>query len=163
MSAAVGAETLPLFVYGTLKRGLPNHRHLPPALSFLSAARTSSPLPLVVGPHGIPFLLDMPSHLGARRVRGELYTAPAAALAALDAFEGVDTSFYQRVVLDVEREGKLGPSLRAWAYVRAPGGGGPAWVREWTVEKLSELECMDDYTKETAAAGFAPRDMRESK
>ena len=55
---------LPIFVYGTLKRGHPNHsliesgRH-----EYLGVAVTQLAWPLVVGtPYNVPFLLDMPGH-----------------------------------------------------------------------------------------------------
>lgn len=153
-------EVRPLFVYGTLKRGLPNHVHLPACLSFLSPARTVAALPLVVGPKGIPFLLLLPGRAGALRVSGELYAVPDSALGVLDAFEGVESGFYERVVVDVEVESE--GITAAWTYVRHPEGGGPVWAREWTVEKLAEEACVGDYTRELAAV-FVPRGKRGGK
>lgn len=80
-----------VFVYGTLKRGFPNHPLLAASASpFSGAASTAAPASLVVGPYSIPFLLPSsrtPCSSSGRLVSGELYAASPSALADLDALE----------------------------------------------------------------------------
>lgn len=149
-----------LFVYGTLKRGLPNHASLPPDLTYLAAARTRNVLPLVVGPNGVPFLLALPDQPGAFRVVGELYTVPSTCWAVLDAFEGTASHFYQRIEVAVEVE--KGGSCVAWAYVRHPENGGPEWAKSWTVDRLAQQAYIENYTSEVAEA-FVPRGQRRTR
>lgn len=149
----------PVFIYGTLKRGLPNHKYLPAGMSFVRSMITVDPYPLVVGPHGVPFLLDLPGRSGAFRVQGELFSADADAVAFLDQFEGTHTRFYRRVEVDVVDENG-GQRTRASTYVRHPEEGGPAFMREWTVARLELQECISTYTSEIAASEFVARDCR---
>jgi len=85
------AEATPtrVFVYGTLKRGFPNHPLLVACASpFVGAASTAAPASLVIGPYSVPFLLPTPSSSSSSRVvAGELYAPSPAALAELDALE----------------------------------------------------------------------------
>ena len=84
------AEATPtrVFVYGTLKRGFPNHPLLVACASpFVGAASTAAPASLVIGPYSVPFLLPTPSSSSGRVVSGELYAPSPAALAELDALE----------------------------------------------------------------------------
>ncbi|MGI5341551.1 gamma-glutamylcyclotransferase family protein [Streptomyces sp. CA-181903] len=137
---AGGEAPLPVFVYGTLRRGGVNYA------AFLRG-RTADEVParlagavLYEGP-GYPFAVTAP----AGEVRGELMTlAPAghaAVLAALDELEGHRPgdpgSLYDRVVREVRTE--RGATVRAWVYlageriarrlraegVRVPGGDWP--------------------------------------
>jgi gamma-glutamylcyclotransferase (GGCT)/AIG2-like uncharacterized protein YtfP len=76
-----------LFVYGSLKRGLPNHRVLGDA-EFVGECRTVARYELVtLGAY--PALVAR----GARAIIGELYGVDSAVLARLDVFEGEE---YQR-------------------------------------------------------------------
>jgi gamma-glutamylcyclotransferase (GGCT)/AIG2-like uncharacterized protein YtfP len=87
--------TTRLFVYGSLRRGEPNHRQLA-AARCVGAARTAPFFTLFdLGP--FPALAEG----GDTSVHGELYDADDVTLAALDRFEGVPR-FYQRqaIVLD---------------------------------------------------------------
>jgi gamma-glutamylaminecyclotransferase len=85
------AEATPtmVFVYGTLKRGFPNHPLLVASSSpFVGAASTAGPASLVIGPYSVPFLLPPPSSASSGRVvSGELYAPSPAALAELDDLE----------------------------------------------------------------------------
>jgi len=70
MTSAAGRALPPhlVFVYGTLKRGQPNHHVLSDALTgeavHVDGARTVIKYPLVIGSrYNIPFLLDQP-HTG---------------------------------------------------------------------------------------------------
>lgn len=89
-------ETL-LFVYGTLRRGGPNHERLARA-RFVGAATTAERYALFVD--GIPFLAASPA---VHRVRGEVYAVDAETLAELDRLEGHPRWYERRpvaVVLD---------------------------------------------------------------
>uniref|UniRef100_A0A182JQ59 Gamma-glutamylcyclotransferase family protein n=1 Tax=Anopheles christyi TaxID=43041 RepID=A0A182JQ59_9DIPT len=79
-----------VFVYGTLKRGEPNHHWLTDVANgqarFIAKGRTIVQYPLVVATrHNIPFLLDMPGtgHL----VAGEIYEIDDRMLGRLDVLE----------------------------------------------------------------------------
>lgn len=117
------ARMTQIFVYGTLKRGQPNHHRMLDSANgeagFLSTACTVQKFPLVIaGPHNVPFLLDVPGQ--GHRIRGELYTVDERMLAFLDDFEMVPTR-YQRVPveLQVERsEGGGSATAEAFVYIR---------------------------------------------
>ncbi|MGK5640247.1 gamma-glutamylcyclotransferase family protein [Streptomyces sp. URMC 126] len=114
------AAPLPVFVYGTLRRGGGNYD------AFLRG-RTAEEVParlagavLYEGP-GYPFAVAAPTG----EIRGELMTlAPsghAAVLAALDGLEGYRPgdpgNLYDRVVREVRTE--RGVTVRAWVYLAA--------------------------------------------
>jgi gamma-glutamylcyclotransferase (GGCT)/AIG2-like uncharacterized protein YtfP len=81
-----------VFVYGTLKRGCSNHRVLADQI-FVAEART------VPGYH-LYHLGDYPGMIATSDdtlgVAGEVWSVDPAALARLDAFEGVHESLYRR-------------------------------------------------------------------
>jgi gamma-glutamylaminecyclotransferase len=94
--APAPGETL-LFVYGTLRRGGPNHALLAGARP-LGAATTVERHALFV--EDFPYLAPTPA---VHRVRGEVYGVDAATLAAIDRLEGHPTWYERRpvaVVLD---------------------------------------------------------------
>jgi len=93
-----------VFTYGTLKRGFSNHQLLQELAStgdasFVGAAVTASPLPLVCGPYRVPFLLNLPGE--GDRVAGELYAVTPRGLARLDDLEGVSRAHYERLPIAV--------------------------------------------------------------
>lgn len=115
-----------LFVYGTLKRGCSNHRHLA-GQTFVGVART------VAGFH----LYDLGGYPGIAAVAadrtgvvGEVWSVDAAALAQLDVFEGVHEGLYRRAPIALE------PPFAAQtihAYFPALGTAGrPELGSEWT-------------------------------
>ena len=81
-----------LFVYGTLKRGCCNHAHLANQ-QFVGNARTV-PGHRLHDMGGYPGLVATAGEPGS--VEGEIWSVDAAALARLDAFEGVAESLYRR-------------------------------------------------------------------
>jgi gamma-glutamylcyclotransferase (GGCT)/AIG2-like uncharacterized protein YtfP len=85
------APGLLLFVYGSLKRGQPNHHELGPG-RFVAEVSTVPQFALRVMA-GYPLLVA-----GAQSIRGELFTLPVPHLASLDAFEG---EAYQRWEIDL--------------------------------------------------------------
>lgn len=94
-----------IFVYGTLRRGEPNHRQLVDKRArYVGSARTAPRYELVdLGPY--PALLEG----GETSVRGELYEVDDHALEHLDDFEDVP-SLYDRKVVEI-------PGAPASAYV----------------------------------------------
>ena len=160
-----------LFVYGTLKRGFPNAHEMPAGLEYLGTGITVNRYPLVVGSDmNIPFVLDLPEHNGASRVRGELYrTSSETQIEALEIFEGVPNQFYDRIALKVELETTdcdnrdrnldAGSQLDAFCYVRSEVGGGPVWARDWPISRLVLAEMVPEYTLDMAKS-FVPRSKR---
>ncbi|KAL2892063.1 hypothetical protein RDABS01_007972 [Bienertia sinuspersici] len=93
-----------IFVYGTLKQGFPNHHLLKDLMSsndavFLGSHKTLNSYPLVCGPLGIPFLINIPG--SGHQVKGELYSVSGRALARLDELEGISRGHYERLPLEV--------------------------------------------------------------
>lgn len=105
-----------VFVYGTLKRGFPNHQLMPTA-RFIGRAQTRDRYPLVVaGRWFSPVLLDEPGE--GHHVRGELYEVDDVGLAALDELEGADLPVgYDRIRLEVVPEDGGEPTT-VWTYAK---------------------------------------------
>ncbi|XP_059656810.1 putative gamma-glutamylcyclotransferase At3g02910 [Cornus florida] len=102
-----GKQTL-IFTYGTLKRGFANHPLLQDLIRtddavYLGSYLTVHELPLVCGPHGVPFLLNLPGS-ARHRVHGELYAVSDRALARIDELEGTTRSHYERLPIQVRSE-----------------------------------------------------------
>ncbi|MBW8780332.1 MAG: gamma-glutamylcyclotransferase [Verrucomicrobia bacterium] len=81
-----------LFVYGTLKRGCKNHRHLA-GQRYVGEARTAPGFRLYSLGDYPGMAADVLDHEG---VAGEVWEVSADALARLDDFEGVDQGLYRR-------------------------------------------------------------------
>jgi gamma-glutamylcyclotransferase (GGCT)/AIG2-like uncharacterized protein YtfP len=81
-----------IFVYGTLRRGQPNHAQLQGA-RFVGRAHTEQRYE-VVDVHGYPALLED----GSVSVSGELYEVDDALLRRLDAFEEVPEVYERKSV-----------------------------------------------------------------
>ncbi|XP_021765468.1 putative gamma-glutamylcyclotransferase At3g02910 [Chenopodium quinoa] len=104
MSTISTNQTTKIFVYGTLKRGFPNHHLLEELTSsndavFLGCYKTLNLYPLVCGPLGIPFLINIPG--SGHRVIGELYSVSGPGLARLDELEGISRGHYERLPMEV--------------------------------------------------------------
>ena len=122
-----------VFVYGTLKQGFFNHKHvlLPPGpagAAFVQPARTHLRYPLFVDYYAVPYLVNRPDT--GQRIVGELFSVDDSTLAALDVLEGVAKGIYERRVIDIELLGE--PPAAAGAH-------------------LAELRCLG-----TAAAAPTP-------
>lgn len=105
MQTQTPTQTQLLFVYGTLKRGHDNHRHLAGAVYAGEALMSGVDL------HDLgPFPMAI---LGEGRVLGELYRVGEIELARLDRFEGVPR-LYRR------EQRPLSDGRPAWIYLGRP-------------------------------------------
>ncbi|XP_014613992.1 PREDICTED: putative gamma-glutamylcyclotransferase CG2811 isoform X2 [Polistes canadensis] len=118
-----------IFVYGTLKRGEPNHKLIQDKTNgyakFLGIAKTTSSYPLIIATkYNIPFLLKKPGV--GHHVIGEIYDVDSKMLTKLDELEE-HPNFYERTKEDVfmAPESKLkhnkniqevGMLTKAWIY-----------------------------------------------
>ncbi|XP_008258369.1 gamma-glutamylaminecyclotransferase [Oryctolagus cuniculus] len=135
-----------VFVYGTLKRGQPNHKVMLDgahgSAAFCGHGHTAEPYPLVIaGEHNVPRLLNLPGK--GHRVAGEIYAVDEQMLRFLDDFEDCPR-MYQRTVLRVQvlqwegREPAPAPaSLQCFVYSTATYA--PEWV---------DLPYLDSYDSE---------------
>ncbi len=105
-----------VFVYGTLKRGFPNHRYMDGS-TFIGSGRTVDAFPLVVGGQFFtPYLMPEPGV--GHRIRGELWDVTDAMMPGLDELESVHLpNGYRRKLIRVEPDGGGGPG-EAWTYFR---------------------------------------------
>ncbi|MDF3057341.1 MAG: hypothetical protein K0R17_1556 [Rariglobus sp.] len=115
-----------IFVYGTLKRGCKNHRHLA-GQHYLGEARTVPGFRLYHLGSYPGMVADVSDTEG---VTGELWSVDADALARLDAFEGIDEGLYRRAFVSL-----LAPyeneSVNTYLYARDLAGHralGPTWT-----------------------------------
>ncbi|XP_066587477.1 putative gamma-glutamylcyclotransferase CG2811 isoform X2 [Prorops nasuta] len=118
-----------VFVYGTLKRGEPNHKLIQDATKgfakFLGIGKTVKPYPLVIATkYNIPFLLRK-EHVG-HQIFGELYDVDTKMLKSLDELEE-HPNFYVRseeevyLATDADYKSKanfaeVGTLTKAWIY-----------------------------------------------
>lgn len=115
---ADGHDVSHIFVYGTLKRGFYNHKLIDELIrtgdaAYLGPHTTVEAFPLVCGPHGIPYLINLPG--SGSPVRGELYSVSSGpGRARLDELEGVDRGHYERLSLAVEGSGKRVREVEAY-------------------------------------------------
>ncbi|XP_075806349.1 gamma-glutamylaminecyclotransferase isoform X2 [Microtus pennsylvanicus] len=122
-----------VFVYGTLKRGQPNHKVMLDqshgSAAFQGRGCTLESFPLVIaGEHNIPWLLHLPGK--GHCVAGEIYKVDEQMLSFLDDFEGCP-SMYQRRALQVqvlEWEGADDPGDRLQCFVYSTATYAPEWL-----------------------------------
>lgn len=111
-----------VFVYGTLKRGLRNHRFLENA-TFVGEAYTVTRFFMIDG--RFPVLRDAGPNL--EQVGGEVYVVNDRTLAQLDELEDIASRMYDRleteIVLSSSPNGELS---RAFIYI----GGGDYWDKK---------------------------------
>ncbi|KAH8416132.1 hypothetical protein KR222_008877 [Zaprionus bogoriensis] len=106
-----------VFVYGTLKRGEPNHHWLTSKENgvsrFVSAGETALKFPLVIGTrYNIPFLLDKPGV--GHHVQGEIYEVDDSMFARLDVLEEYPDYYdrEQQAITTPEHD-----TLDCWVYL----------------------------------------------
>jgi gamma-glutamylaminecyclotransferase len=138
-----------VFVYGTLKKGLYNHRLLSKA-TFVADVRTrEKSFALLLAKAGYPYLIRTTDD--PRSVPGELYECDDDTLAELDVLEEISTGMYSREILDVEVVdvgGAERDALSAFFYL--------AGARD----DLNALPRIDAYTKELHDDVYLPKDQR---
>lgn len=96
-------QLISVFVYGTLKKGEPNHYWLTSAdhgfAKFQCTAITATKFPLIVATkYNIPFLLNVPD-IG-HNISGEIYSVDEQMFANLDELEDYPI-LYDRNIVDV--------------------------------------------------------------
>jgi gamma-glutamylaminecyclotransferase len=111
-------KLLKVFVYGTLKKGQPNHHWLGNKsngfASFLSPATTTQKMPLVIATrYNIPFLLNKPGE--GSYVTGEIYEVDDNMMENLDRLESCP-DLYARVVQEMNLGIGHG-SMPCWIYL----------------------------------------------
>lgn len=142
-----------IFSYGTLKRGLPNHVLMEELMatddvSFKGVYRTVEGFPLVIGPFGIPYMINKSG--SGHRISGELYSVTARGMERLDELEGIKIGHYERLpVKVVEAEGG-GESVAVEAYFAHRSFAEKLWRKCGEVD-LSEysLEMSKKYVKKS--------------
>jgi gamma-glutamylaminecyclotransferase len=114
-----------IFVYGTLKRGCPNHSVLQSA-EFLGTA-WSEPGYRMVDCGDYPGLVraERGEPVSGESVRGELYRVDEATLAALDEFEDAPNE-YERVTIKLSDGGEAQAYLYRGQAAHLPACG-PVW------------------------------------
>ncbi len=106
-----------VFVYGTLKRGFPNHDAWMKDYLCIGRFRTCDAFPLVVGGTWFsPHLIAEPG-VGVP-VFGEVFELDDRGLEVLDTIEGTDVPHgYRRIGIAVE-DAEGGAPFDAWTYVK---------------------------------------------
>ncbi|PAV58404.1 hypothetical protein WR25_23942 isoform A [Diploscapter pachys] len=125
-----------VFVYGTLKKGEPNHKTLSETAGlykFVSEGTTIQKYPLIIATKfNIPFLLNDPEK--GHRIEGEIYEVDQEKLMTLDDLEAYPT-LYDRKVEMIELKGR-NEHVEAYVYL----------LRKWN-EKIFEgaTEMLESY------------------
>ncbi|XP_004301679.1 PREDICTED: putative gamma-glutamylcyclotransferase At3g02910 [Fragaria vesca subsp. vesca] len=123
-----------IFSYGTLKQGFHNHKLTKELISqndavFIGPYITRHAYPLVCGPHGLPYLINLPG--SGRRIRGELYAVSAVGLARFDDLEGTSIGHYERLrlqlLVNADKDGAV--PVDAEAYFAHRSFGEAMWER----------------------------------
>ncbi|XP_062098905.1 putative gamma-glutamylcyclotransferase At3g02910 [Humulus lupulus] len=136
-----------IFTYGTLKRGFHNHTLTQDLISHKDAVYvgdfvTHQPIPLVIGPHGIPYIInDLPG--SGHRIKGELYAVTGPGLARLDDLEGIAIGHYERLPIQVVRNlSDDDDVVSAEAYFAHRSFGHALWERNGreSLSEYSEIE-----------------------
>ena len=110
-----------LFVYGTLKKGFPNHDNFMGSAKQLGKYQTIEKYPLVLcGARYVPCMIYSPGD--GHRVKGELYEVDDECLNRIDALEGIhDPDGYRRTVIRVSSSGRMNQDIKeALAYFILP-------------------------------------------
>ncbi|XP_067298958.1 gamma-glutamylaminecyclotransferase C-like [Pseudorasbora parva] len=134
-SVCAVVRTAQVFVYGTLKRGQPNHFRMWDAANgraeFVAQARTVERYPLVIATKcNVPFLLNVPGM--GQRVYGEIYSVDQKMLEFLDEFE-MTPKIYQRTTIWLEENApKPGSLIEAFVYSTTTYE--PDWLQKQTYE-----------------------------
>ncbi|CAJ1931152.1 unnamed protein product [Sphenostylis stenocarpa] len=143
-----------IFAYGTLKRGFPNHYLMEELMSqddavLVGSYSTEECYPLVCGPHGIPYLINLPG--SGHRVKGEVYAVSEGAVAVLDEFEGVSAGCYERLPVAAVEGGERVEAEAYWGHRRF---GELLWKTKGEVGlKAYGVEEMKEYVRKENRSG----------
>lgn len=110
-----------IFVYGTLKKGFPNHDRYMQSAEKIGNYRTIENYPLVlIGQRYVPCMINAPGE--GEHIEGELYEVDGDCLKRLDALERIKKpDGYRRLKINlrsVEKHNAV--TLEAHAYLIAP-------------------------------------------
>ncbi|XP_019177363.1 PREDICTED: putative gamma-glutamylcyclotransferase At3g02910 isoform X2 [Ipomoea nil] len=122
-------------------------------VTFRGEYTTVDAYPLVCGPYGIPYLINLPG--SGVRVKGELYAVTDSGIVPMDELEGVEAGHYERLPLIVAAGdgGGGGPegTVAAEAYFAHRSFGEGLWKRcggvgtgEFTTEMASEYQRKEE-------------------
>lgn len=136
MAAATG-NNMKIFVYGTLKKGQPNHEFLMDkekgTAQFICQAKTIEKYPLLVATSfNLPFLLNLPDV--GNRIVGEVYEVDSTMLSSLDEFEDYP-EMYNRLEKQVEVNGGKGGIMTCWVYL----------LEKYPKKLLDNRQLLDNY------------------
>jgi gamma-glutamylaminecyclotransferase len=126
-----------VFVYGTLKRGMFNHKLIQNE-KFIGIAQTTNhyKYSLVLSKWGFPYLLETNEEkMGSLAIKGELYEVSDEVLELLDELENIKGGLYQRKVIDVLLADCL-TTMKCFAYIAGEK------------ENKSNLPTIEEYTQE---------------
>ncbi|KAL0279126.1 UNVERIFIED_CONTAM: hypothetical protein PYX00_000742 [Menopon gallinae] len=139
-----------VFVYGTLKKGEPNHDWLSSKngfSKFISPAETAKKYPLIIASrYNIPFLLYSPGD--GENVKGEVYEVDDKMLAALDILED-HPSFYIREVEKVNLNST--DTLDCWIY----------FIKNFKPELLTQERFKEYHSNGDHGKPYADRKFRD--
>lgn len=103
-----------VFVYGTLKSGLSNHRFYMDDSDLIDDATTVDKYAMIGETSSFPYLLGV--NEDGYYVEGELYEVPESSLRLLDRLEGVPTHYVRQVISVKDSSGKM---YKALTYIKA--------------------------------------------
>lgn len=133
-----------VFVYGTLKKGFPNHNNYMGSAKRLGKYQTVEKYPLVLcGARYVPCMINSPGK--GHHVEGELYEVDDECLNRIDALEGIqDSDGYRRTVIRVSSSELKSQDIReALAYLMPPD---QVTDRKSNDLKAYELDAANKYT-----------------
>ena len=125
-------------LYGTLKKGQPNHHWLSTAENgyqrFVGNAVTKNKFPLVIASrYNIPYLIDRPNE--GNNIHGEIYEVDQKMLAKLDELEDHPNYYQRRPEMVKKLEGS--EDIKCWIYL----------LKKYKVEML-KLPMLSNYNSE---------------
>jgi gamma-glutamylcyclotransferase (GGCT)/AIG2-like uncharacterized protein YtfP len=106
-----------VFVYGTLKRGGPNH-HLMAGQKFVATARTK-PIYKLYSIGDFPAMVEVPQE--GSPIEGEIWNVDSACLSKLDRLEGLEEGLYKRVPIHLQPPNHTQP-VEGYIYLLSIAG-----------------------------------------
>ncbi|XP_059620038.1 troponin C-akin-1 protein [Phlebotomus argentipes] len=140
-----------LFVYGTLKRGEPNHHFFKNSnngyAKYICKAATTKKMPLVIATrYNIPFLLDKPGQ--GNYVAGEIFEVDDRMMDKIENLEGRDLLTRDKQEMNMGLQEGIVP---CWVFL----------LKDYP-EYLDQLPYLSEY-KNTARHPYGARSEREEK